>query len=83
VIPNTEVKLKDAAIGALFSAVALGIAGDFFSYYVKYFSKNYLKHLKLSLHYVYTGAYCRPRASTTLVLSPANAESQDAARYAS
>jgi membrane protein len=40
VIPNTEVKLKDAAIGALFSAVALGIAGDFFSYYVKYFSKN-------------------------------------------
>jgi membrane protein len=40
VIPNTEVKIKDAAIGALFSAVALGIAGDFFSYYVKYFSKN-------------------------------------------
>jgi membrane protein len=40
VIPNTNVKIKHAAYGALFSAIALGIAGDIFGYYVKYFSKN-------------------------------------------
>ena len=40
IIPNTNVKIKHAAYGALFSAVALGIAGDIFGYYVKYFSKN-------------------------------------------
>lgn len=40
VIPNTNVKVKYAAYGALFSSVALGVAGDIFGYYVKYFSKN-------------------------------------------